>query len=89
MADPFVLTMLSRPIVIGGCDHMVAWDVSMNRVVVMHIVEDGTQLEEMKDDNNNEMSFGSELDAHRYLLGLKVEKDGWDPKDASWTKILD
>jgi hypothetical protein len=62
---------------------MVAWDTSLNRAVIT-FVEEG-ELRDLKDSNGNEMTFGSELDAHRYLNGLWLEVNG--ELDDSWKTI--
>ena len=74
MPDTFVLSILSRPRTIGDKDYVVAWDASLNRAVIM--VTDGEQMYDLKDNIGNEMDFGSELDAQRYLNGLWMEEHG-------------
>lgn len=89
MVDIFVLAVMSQPLHVSGVEHFVAWDAELNRAVIMYMREhdDGVDLTQLPDDNDNEMSFGTELDAYRYLIGLKVEKDDFDPKDTTWTTI--
>jgi hypothetical protein len=81
--------MIGKPIMIEDVEYMVAWDSELNRArIVYPFPADGTaQLTDLADLNGNEMSFGTELDAIRYLIGMKVEVEGFDPKDTTWKTI--
>ena len=61
---------------------MVAWDSQLNRAVITYVEDD--ELRDLNDQNGNEMTFGSELDAHRYLSGLWLEKHG---EEDTWRTI--
>lgn len=83
MVDTYVLALLSKPRTIGDKDFVVAWDASLNRAVIM-VVEDD-ELRDLPDSIGNEMTFGSQLDAHRYLNGLWLEENG--DVDEAWKTI--
>lgn len=84
MPDLFVLSKLGSPVMVEGVDYQVWWDCDNNRAVILTIEGDG-ELQEMKDALDHPMSFGSELDAHRYLVGFRTEKMG--EGDNSWRNI--
>lgn len=92
MVDSFILTQLSKNMRIGLRTYHVAWDSALNRAVILY-VDDPFELdetfipviEELKDQNEDEMTFGSELDAHRYLIGLYVEHKGGI--DTAWKTL--
>ena len=83
MPDTFVLSILSRPRTIGDKDYMVAWDSQLNRAVITFVEDE--ELRDLNDQNGNEMTFGSELDAHRYLNGLWMEEHG---EEDTWKTSL-
>lgn len=84
MVDPFVLTMLSRPKTIDGVEYMVAWDSKRNCATIL-VIDDEAKLRDYVNEDGEEVTFKCELDAHRYLIGLKVEKDG--DIDKSWRDL--
>lgn len=84
MPDIFVLSKIAEPITIGGVEHFVAWDSLHNRAVIMYINDD--KLLDLHDSNGNTMVFSCELEAHRYMVGLKIEVDG--EEEEPWTNLL-
>ena len=89
MVDSLILTQLSKHIKIGDVTYHVAWDSQDNRALILCLddpVDDYTpQLYELPDANGDAMTFASELDAHRYLVGLYYENKD---KDFSWTQLI-
>lgn len=83
MPDIDILTLMSGPLTIGGQEYLVAWNSERNLATIL--VLDDNELKDLTTDEGEEITFPRELDAHRYLIGLKVQTDG--DIDKSWRDL--
>ena len=83
MPDMFIDRIMNKPLRIGSRTYHVAWDSKENRALIVFVedpedlmTEYVPQLEDLVDSDGKEMTFSTELDAHRYLTGLYMESEG-------------
>ena len=88
MVDSLILTQLSKPLHIGEVTYHVAWDAENNVALILclddYVEEHTPQLYELLNVNSDVMTFATELDAQRYLVGLYYETK---EADFSWKDL--
>ena len=72
MIDSFILAHLSNGITILDRTYFVGWDGGINRAIVTYTNCEEEGMFPLLDANENEMTFSCELEAHTYLLGLRL-----------------
>ena len=81
MPDIFVLRMMAQGLTILDKTYFIAWDCELNRAVITYTQEGQEGVKQMSFSDDTEMTFPTELDAHRYILGVlslaKEETSDW------------
>lgn len=81
--DLYILNKLSQGVKILDKEYFVAWDCENSNAVITYTQEGVEDLQQLSFSDDSEMNFPTELDAHRYLTGLRYlvqnefDANGW------------
>lgn len=87
MPDLFTLRVLSQGVQILDKTYFVAWDFDVDRAIITYTQDDVLEgMTQLSFADSSRMDFPTELDAHRYLTGLRylVQKE---PDTTDWRKL--